>query len=108
MPPRFCDVVVGEKSSINPGQKTCAEGVYLETGPRAAYIELCHPFLINLWLAIRVDRDLERSSSLFVLEFHNDVQQAHAGSIFVNNGLRDLFFLFQLCEAILCVQELLL
>ena len=102
-------MVVGQDSPISGGQKTCAEGVDLKTGPRAAaYIELCHPFFVNLWLTICVDRDLERSSRLFVHEFHNDVQQAHAGSIFVNNGLRDLVFPFQVCETILCVKKLLL
>ena len=94
MPPRFCNVVVSEDRSISPREKTCAEGIHLKRRPGPAYGELCHPFIVNVWLTVGVDRHLERLSGLFIHESHHDVQQAHAGPISVNNGLGDLVFLF--------------
>ena len=66
--------MVSEDSPISPREKTCAEGVHLKRRSGAAQIELCHPFIVNLWLTVRVDRDLKRPSGLFIYESHHDVQ----------------------------------
>src|ERR1700757_1125028 len=108
MPPGFCDMMIGKDDSIAPYEKTGAESIDPETRPPAPDVELGHSLIVHQRLAGGVYRHLEWLSRFSFAKFHNDVQKADAWSIFLNDVLRNLAFLLQQCQAILCFLELLL
>src|SRR4029077_13249722 len=108
MPPRLHNVMIRKDGSVWPGKKTSAESVDLQTRTSATHIELRHSFIVDDGLAVGVYGNLERLPRLFVHKSHHDVQQTNAWSVLLDNVLRDPAFLFQLGEAILCVEKLLL
>src|SRR5260370_27415516 len=108
MPPWFPYMMIGNNDSMAPREKTCTEGMDQKIRSIATCHELCHPLLVDFWLACRVYYHLERPSRLFVQKFNRNMEQANARSILVNNGLWDFAFVFQQRDTILCVQKLLL
>src|SRR5580692_13151538 len=108
MPPRLHNVMIRKDRSVWPGKKTGAESVDLQTRTSATHIELRHSFVVDHGLAVGVYRNLERLPRLSIHKSHHDVQQTNAWSVLLDNDFRDPAFLFQLGEAILRVEKLLL
>src|SRR5262245_1016403 len=75
-------------------------------GSRAALAELHHAFVVDQRLASSIDGDLNGTAGFLVAEFDNNVEQADAGSVIVDDGFSDLAFAFEQFQPMLRVCEL--
>ena len=101
-------MMIGDDSSVAPHQEAGAKDIDLQMGSYAAGVELDHALLVDLRLAQGIDGDLNGLAGTLVEKFYDDVQQADAGPVAVNDGLGDLAFVFQKLEAVLRFRKLLL
>src|SRR6266478_897972 len=94
-------MVIGDDFSVALHEKAGTEDVNLEMGSRAAVGELHHAFVVDQRLASSIDGDLNGMAGLLVTEFDNNVEQADAGAVIVDNGFSDLAFAFEQFQAML-------
>src|SRR5260370_8985427 len=99
-------MVIGDDFSVALHEKPGTEDVNLEMGPRAALAELHHAFVVDQRLASSIDGDLNGMAGLLVKEFDNNMEQADAGAVVVDDGFSDLAFAFEQFQAMLRVCEL--
>ena len=100
--------MVGDDAAVFADEKSCAEDVDLKMRTRSAGIELHHALIIDDRFAEAVNGDLNRLAGLAVEKFDNNVQQANARRIGVDDGLGDFAFGFECFQARLRVGKLLL
>src|SRR5580698_4454137 len=99
--------MIGDDATVFADEKSRAENVDLKMRTGSAGIELDHALIIDDRFAEAVYGDLDRLAGLTIEEFDDDVQQADAGRVGVNNGLGDFAFGFECLEPRLRVGELL-
>src|SRR5229473_1711482 len=99
-------MVIGDDFSAALHEKAGTEDVDLEMGSRAAVGELHHAFVVDQRLASSIDGDLNRMAGFLVKEFDDNVEQADAGAVIVDDGFSDLAFAFEQFQAMLRVCEL--
>src|SRR5260370_35235468 len=98
-------MVIGDDFSVALHEKAGTEDVNLEMGSRAAVGELHHAFVVDQRLASSIDGDLNGMAGLLVKEFDNNMEQADAGAVVVDDGFSDLAFAFEQFQAMLRVCE---
>src|SRR5713101_4728828 len=99
-------MVIGDDFSVALHEKAGTEDVNPKMGSRAAVGELHHAFVVDQRLASSIDGDLNGMAGLLVKEFDNNVEQADAGAVVVDDGFSDLAFAFEQFQAMLRVCEL--
>src|SRR5713101_2446661 len=99
-------MVIGDDFSVALHEKAGTEDVNPKMGSRAAVGELHHAFVVDQRLASSIDGDLNGMAGLLVKEFDDNVEQADAGAVVVDDGFSDLAFAFEQFQAMLRVCEL--
>jgi hypothetical protein len=104
-PPRFDDVVISNDFPFALDDKAGTEDVNLKMRSRAASIELHHAFVVDQRLAGGIDGNLDGMARLLVEKFDDNMQQANAGTIILDDAFDDLALAFQKFQAILRVRS---
>ena len=84
-PPRLGDVMVGKQTTIARDEKSRAKKVELQRRSLSLGLKGYHAPLVDQRFTGRIGSNTNDLPGIFILKFHDYVQQANTRSVFVNN-----------------------
>ena len=106
LPPRLGDMVVGDDAAVAGDEEAGAEDIDAEVRAGAFGVELDHALFVDAGLAGGVSHDADGFAGSAIEKFDDNVKQADAGAVIVNDGFGNFAFVFEKLEAALRVGEL--